>query len=121
MTKENYSINNSMVLNGFSFKHPFQKASEHLKNISFQRSPVHKLKVIIKTQDLINECIQDFYDYFGIDFADIFYDADNLVSIFSFILIKSEVFDIISHCKIIENFATKNTLNSHSGYLLVTL
>ncbi|KAL4476809.1 hypothetical protein ABPG72_010646 [Tetrahymena utriculariae] len=121
MRKQNCSINDTNTLKGYTFVPPYQRAFEHLKTISYQRSPVHKLKVIIKTQDLINECIKDFYDYFGIDQSEMYYDADNLVGIFSYILIKSEIYDIIAHCKIIENFATKNTLNSHSGYLLITL
>lgn len=105
----------------FQLAQPFSKAIENFKTIAGCRSPVHKLKVMIKTQDLINESIKEFYSFFGIDHAEIFYDADNLLGIFSFVLIKSEVYDIIAHCKVIENFATKSTLNSHSGYLLVTL
>ena len=55
------------------------------------------------------------------DYKDVYYDADNLIGIYSFILVKSKVYDIFTHCKMIENFVTKDTLNSISGYLLITL
>ena len=45
---------------------PFKNSIDKLKNIVGCKSPIHKLKVIEKTCESINDEISNFYEYLGI-------------------------------------------------------
>lgn len=40
---------------------PYKKAIDYLAKLNNVKAPLHKLKVILKTTELIDICIQDFY------------------------------------------------------------
>jgi hypothetical protein len=43
------------------FKIPYQRVIQHFKKIETVKTPLHKLKIILKTAELIDECILNFY------------------------------------------------------------
>jgi len=116
--KEEYKENSSplKVLTG----KPYEKAIEILKNLSYRKSPIHKLKTIVKVAELVPLTINDFYQELG-QKQNKKLDADQTLSIFMYIVAQSQVTDISTHCKIIEKFSTNNVLNSVSGYYATTL
>ena len=101
-------------------KDPYITCINVLKKIEKQRSPVHKMKAIVKTAEMINISIQNFYKTFKIN-KSFKLDADQTLSIFMYIVGKSGVKSLGTHIKTIEKFATNNVLNSISGYYATTL
>ena len=85
------------------------------------KSPLHKLKTLLKTTELIDDCIKKFYFENDIPLKKVHYDADQFLSIFIYIVIQAQIENLYLDCKIIENFTNSSTLNSLSGYLLITL
>ena len=99
---------------------PYQEAITMLANLKYRKSPIHKLKAIVKVAELITKNIEKFYSDFGLSNTKKI-DADQTLSIFLYIATKSGVTDILAHCRIIEKFSTNNVLNSVSGYYATTL
>lgn len=65
-------------------------------------------------------CIRRFYKRYGFRFDGVI-DADELIPIQTFILVKSELFDIGIHVYMIEKLATNKLLQGTSGYYLTTI
>lgn len=99
---------------------PFEKAINTLKSIVFYKSPVHKLKIIIKTSELIEECIKDFYRKAGVNFIKNI-DGEQISNIFIYIVSQCNIPNFFVNLKYIEKFSTSNTLNSKAGYYFATL
>jgi hypothetical protein len=99
---------------------PYDSAIKCLKTLSSRRSPIHKLKTVVKTAELITTSIEDFYRELSQTNTKKL-DGDQTLSIFMFIVAKSKITNIAAHCKIIEKFSTNNILNSVSGYYATTL
>jgi len=99
---------------------PYAKAIDCIKNIQFLRSPSHKLKAILTSSELIMECIHDFYKKINVKFnKDI--DPDDIMTIYIYMISKSTLTTLITHCNLIEKFLTESSLASISGYYFVTL
>lgn len=101
-------------------KEPYAKCIKVLKRLEHLRSPIHKMKTIVKVAELINISIQEFYKIFKIN-KSFKLDADQTLSIFIYIVVKAGVKSLATHIKIIEKFTTSNVLNSISGYYATTL
>jgi len=99
---------------------PYSKAITTLSYLSERKSPIHKLKTIVKTAELISSSIEEFYRELNQTNTKKL-DGDQTLSIFMYIVAKSGLKDISAHCKIIEKFSTNNILNSVSGYYATTL
>ena len=105
---------------GKSQDYPYRRAISALGTLKHRKSPIHKLKTILKVIELMSISIEDFYKSYGITNIKKL-DADQTLSICLYIVAKSGLSDIITHCKIIERFSTSNVLNSVSGYYATTL
>ncbi len=68
---------------------------------------------------MIGDCIKEFYENCGEN--NVYFNADHLLPIFTYIIAKSENYCLYTHCKMIDNFSVINTMKSISGYLLITL
>ena len=102
------------------FKKPYEKAIEALKNLKDRRSPLHKLKTILKVVELITVEIEEFYKDCGVVNSKKL-DADQTLSICLYVVAKSEIGNLTAHCRLIERFSTTNILHSVSGYYATTL
>lgn len=99
---------------------PYSKAIDCIKNIQFLRSPTHKLKAILESSEKMMECIDEFYKKTNTKFnKDI--DPDDIMSIYIYMIAKSSLTTLITHCNLIEKFLTESSLASISGYYFVTL
>lgn len=99
---------------------PYGKAIKALQNLPNKRSPIRKLKTIVKVAELVNECIETFYQRCGTKNEEKL-SGDQTLAIFMYIIARAQVNDVRTHCKIIEKFSTSNILSSVSGYYAVTL
>lgn len=113
--KENFSNNLDIY-----HEKPYEPAIETLKNIVFYKSPVHKLKIVLKTLEKIEKCIRQFYEKFNGNYEKVL-AGDEITTIFLYVISKCNVPNLFAHLKFIENFATPNILNSKAGYYNATL
>lgn len=103
-----------------SLGQPYKPAICALQKIEKKKSPISKIKVLIKTSELLFKSIHQFYNSLNRVFNNIV-DGDEILSIYTYIAAKSEIHQLMTHCLLIEKFATNNILNSISGYYLTTL
>jgi len=64
----------------------------------------------------ITRCIQDFYRINNIVCKPSLLDADQVLTIFSYMVIRSQLADLQSHLDIVENFSSEDQLMSATGY-----
>jgi hypothetical protein len=73
-------------------KIPFARAIQHFKKIDSVKTPLHKLKIILKTAELIDESILNFYTDHSIPHnRKLKYDADQFLSIFIYLIAQSQI------------------------------
>eukprot|EP00825_Cyclidium_porcatum_P005544 TRINITY_DN12703_c0_g1_i2.p1 TRINITY_DN12703_c0_g1~~TRINITY_DN12703_c0_g1_i2.p1 ORF type:complete len:543 (-),score=57.57 TRINITY_DN12703_c0_g1_i2:217-1845(-) len=101
---------------------PYNKAINYFKQIQNVKSPIHKLKVIVNTSRLIDQCIREFYESNQNILQKItYYDADQILSIFLYIICQSQITSLLKDLTLIEKIIHKETLNSQAGFLLTTV
>lgn len=116
---EDFKENSTDKIENFDYE-PYAKAIDCIKNIQFLRSPTHKLKAILTSSEMMMECIDDFYKKINVKFnKDI--DPDDIMTIYIYMISKSSLTTLITHCNLIEKFLTESSLASISGYYFVTL
>ncbi|KAL4493149.1 hypothetical protein ABPG72_003234 [Tetrahymena utriculariae] len=115
-SKESNSTNN----NNKYIDQPFFKAIEHIKKTQITKSPLQKLKILLKIYEIIEQDIKEFYEMNGIKQASSC-DADNFLGIIQYIIIKAKAYNIYSDIKMIENFVKNSSSKSASSYKLITL
>ena len=99
---------------------PYFFAIKNLKKIEKIRSPILKLKNIIKTSVFMIEAINKFYQKNKLK-TDYQVESDDILALFIYICSKAQVKHLYSQCKLTEKFLTCKITNSISGYYLITL
>lgn len=98
----------------------YYKSMKYLSRVYKEKSPIGKMKIIVKASENILKSINTFYKKYN--FPDCTYiDGDDLMGLFSFICCKCMLFELNTHLEIINRFVTSNLLSSVSGYYLITL
>jgi len=100
--------------------YPYARAISALSDLKNRRSPLHKLKNIVKAAELISRSIDKFYKSQGTKNRKRL-DADQTLSVFIYLVAKSGLQNVSAHYTIIEKFTTSNVLNSTAGYYATTL
>ena len=97
---------------------PYETAIQLLKQIEKYKSPFEKMLIFASLGNEIKNCIDDFWkdmeDYIENDLLGI--EAEQLMTIFIYIITKAQIKDIIIHCKLIQLFTTSMTKSSMIGY-----
>lgn len=101
-------------------KEPFYLAIRNLKKIQNIKSPILKLKNIIKTSVLMIDAINRFYQKHKLQ-PDYQVESDDILSLFIYICSRANVPNLFSQCKLTEKFLTCKISHSISGYYLITL
>ena len=99
---------------------PYDLAIKNLRKIENIKSPILKLKNIIKTSVLVIDAINQFYEKNKIE-MNYQIESDDILSLFIYICSKAQVKNLFSQCKLTEKFLTSKISNSISGYYLITL
>lgn len=95
---------------------PYERCINKLRQIEEVRTPISKLKVIVGCADKITRCINEFNRMNGIPSKQSMIDADQVLSIYSYILCQSRVRNIEIHLRMVENFSSEEQLLSVTGY-----
>ena len=103
--------------------YPYETAIQLLKQIKKYKTPFEKMMIIASISNEITECINDFWKNLSnyIDNSLLNLEIDQLMTIFIYIIIKSQIYDISVHCKIIKSFTTCITKASMIGYYYSTV
>ena len=102
---------------------PYDTAIGLLKQIEKYKTPFEKMMIIANISNEITDCINDFWQemeqYIKKDFLSI--EAEQIMTIFIYVIIKSGISNIFVHCKLIKLFTTCTTNSSMIGYYYSTV
>jgi len=97
---------------------PYETAINLLKQIEKYKAPFEKMLIFASLGNEIKNCIDDFWkdmeEYIDNDLLGV--EAEQLMTIFIYIISKAQIKDIIVHCKLIQLFTTSTTKASMIGY-----
>ena len=97
---------------------PYSSAINLLKSIKKYKTPFEKILLIASISDQIMESADSFWkgmeQYIEKDF--LFIETDEIMSIFLYIIIQSQMPEIFLYCKIINNFTTQFTKGFNISY-----
>ncbi len=101
----------------------YERAIKTLKLLNSYKIPYEKMAVIASISNEITDCVNDFWkDMEKIITSSLLnIDADELMSIFIYIIIKAQMPSLIVHMKMIKEFTTCITKTTMMGYYFVTL
>ncbi|MCQ2815890.1 MAG: VPS9 domain-containing protein [archaeon] len=101
----------------------YNTVTKILKEVKNSKIPFEKMLYVASVSTEITECINVFWkdciEYTSPTFLHI--NADELMSLYIYMLIKSQMGDIIIHTKFIEDFTSKTTKKTMIGYYTTTL
>ena len=104
--------------NNNSYYFPYETAIQLLKQIEKYKAPFEKMLIFASLGNEIKNCIDDFWkdmeDYIKNDLLGV--EAEQLMTIFIYIISKAQIKDILVHCKLIKLFTTPMTKSSMIGY-----
>jgi hypothetical protein len=113
------------------FRHKFSKevnnsyesAIKLLKTIARYKVPFEKMMLLATISTEITECVNNFWKDFEkvITSSMLNIDADDLMAIFIYLIVKSQLSELLIHTKFIEEFTTGTTKNSMMGYYYTTI
>ena len=113
------------------FRHKFSKeinnsyepAIKLLKTITRYKVPFEKMMLLATISTEITECVNNFWKDFEkvITSSMLNIDADDLMAIFIYLIVKSQLSELLIHTKFIEEFTTGTTKNSMMGYYYTTI
>jgi hypothetical protein len=110
------------IPSGKPFNMGYAKAITKLRELESNYSPLKKLDIIIATTRLICECVDDYWkDDQSINKENLVIDADQILSIFLYIVIKAKVMNLKGHVNLIYDFGRKIVQNGQMGYYVTTI
>ena len=102
---------------------PYQPGINLLRSIKKYKTPFEKMMIIASISDTITECASTFWkemkNYIKKDLLCI--EADELMTIFLFIIVKSKMPELAIFAKMIKHFTTSTTRGTMIGYYYTTL
>lgn len=111
-----FSKNKNIIDNSLSI--PYLSAIKLMKSLKKYKTPFEKIILIAAINDQIMESVTDFWKdmepYIEKDY--LFIEADEIMSIFLYIIIQTQMPEILLECKIINNFTTKFTKRFSIAY-----
>lgn len=101
---------------------PYFKAIEKLKELEKQFSPLRKLGVIVQVSRILCECVDEYWkDDTTVLKEDLVISADQILSIFLYIVIKARITCLAGHVQMILEFGREIVRNGSMGYYVTTL
>jgi hypothetical protein len=123
--KKEDSCKNINFKNKYQVKtsHSYEAAIKLLKTISKYKVPFEKMMLIATISTEITECVNNYWKEFEnvITSSLLNIDADDLMTIFIYIIIKSNMSELLIHSKFIKEFTTSTTRSTMMGYYYTTL
>ena len=102
---------------------PYYNAINMIRSISSTKKPLEKMQLIASLSNEITDAVNEFWNDVGFPIENSLLDinADELMAIFIYILIKSNFPEIVYHLNLIKEFTTTITRNSMMGYYCTTV
>lgn len=101
---------------------PYYKAIEKLKELEKQFSPLRKLGVIVQCSRILCECVDEYWKNDStVSKDDLVISADQILSIFLYIVLKARIPCLAGHVQMICEFGRKIVQNGSMGYYVTTL
>ena len=103
--------------------YPYECAIKTLRSIKNYKIPYEKMLIISSISSEIKESVNDFWKDMDrvVTSSLLNIDADELMSIFIYIILKSQMSSLLVHMKLIKEFTTSVAKNTMVGYYFVTL
>ena len=97
---------------------PYLSAIKLLSSLKKYKAPFEKIVIIAAISDQITECASSFWSEMEkyVKNSFLFIEADEIMTIFLFIMIRSQMPEIIIFSKMITNFTTPNTRSFNLSY-----
>ena len=99
---------------------PFFKSLKYFREINSRETILDKLEIMFNLRNIILTEIDDFWKGFPYLEEKRLVDADNLLSIFIYLVIKSQLVNLIIDIEIINDFINKSLKLSRKGILSLT-
>jgi Vacuolar sorting protein 9 (VPS9) domain len=100
---------------------PYEKPIKQLRSIISEYSPFKKIKVIMLTSQLICESINDYWAEKTAKVKNSIINPDQIISIFTYIILKSQIKNLRGHVNIIKKFAKFKANKDSIGYYISTI
>jgi len=101
----------------------YKSAIQLIKALKNNKGPFNKMMIIALLSREIEKCVNKYWEgmeqYITNSLLNI--NADELMNIFIYIIIKSQMPELLIHNKIISEFTTRTTQQSTMGYYFITL
>jgi len=98
---------------------PYQTAIEKFRGVPDLRSPLQKVRCLVSVVKEIEKCVLRFWERRDPP-SSISLTADDLVSIFAYIVIQAKVDNLYSECEFQADFLSQSDCNDIGGYALAT-
>ncbi|XP_028391661.1 VPS9 domain-containing protein 1-like isoform X2 [Dendronephthya gigantea] len=115
-------LDEQVATSGSSTSYPYQIVVDELQSLTKFGSPLEKLECIVRTNRVIVECVEDYYESKGKprNSSETVIGCDDLLPILSYVIIKSQLPQLVSECKAMEDFISEDYLMGEEGYSLTT-
>lgn len=94
---------------------PFTKSLKYFRKIKKVQSILDKIDIVYNLRDIVLSEIDLFWKGYEFPKEKRFLDADNLLSIFIYLVVKSQLYDLIIEIEIIHDFISKSLKLSRKG------
>nr|XP_032823462.1 VPS9 domain-containing protein 1 [Petromyzon marinus] len=100
---------------------PYGAAVEELRNLAQHCCPQRKLDCIVRTTRQVCECVESFYEHQEAGLSPPSIGADDLLPILAFVVLRSQLPQLISECAALEEFIHEGYLMGEEGYCLTSV
>lgn len=100
---------------------PYYLAIQTFKELPVLKTPEAKLKCVVKSARDLVKCVASFHSFFGRNPDKYPVGGDELLPIFTYVVIRSGVKNLISEATFMELFANDDQARGEMGYILATL
>ncbi|CAM9963813.1 unnamed protein product [Lampetra fluviatilis] len=100
---------------------PYGAAVEELRNLAQHCCPQRKLDCIVRTTRQVCECVESFYEHQEAALSPPAIGADDLLPILAFVVLRSQLPQLISECAALEEFIHEGYLMGEEGYCLTSV
>lgn len=102
---------------------PYNKTIKSLSSLNKYKLPLEKMLLIANMSVGVTNCVNDFWSGMApsIESSLLDINADELMAIFIYMIMKSQMSDLIVHLNMIKEFTTNVTRSSMMGYYYTTM
>lgn len=100
---------------------PYREAIEWLRTIAHTATPLKKLKRIAQVNDVICQCVDEFWQGTHVNPDRLRIDADQYISIMIYIIIKARVPDLFTNIALAGELAALGAKSKYNAYCLTTM